>query len=48
MRERALLLGGEFQIRGTPGKGTTVTVKIPLGRKPAGKKNLKTRRRDHD
>jgi PAS domain S-box-containing protein len=30
MRERALLLGGEFNIRGLQGKGTTVTVRIPL------------------
>ncbi len=30
MRERALLLGGKFSIKGSPGKGTTATVKIPL------------------
>ncbi len=30
MRERALLFGGEVKITGEPGKGTTVTVKIPL------------------
>ncbi|MDQ3812684.1 MAG: PAS domain-containing protein [Armatimonadota bacterium] len=30
MRERARLLGGETAITGRPGKGTTVTVKIPL------------------
>ena len=30
MRERALALGGQFSISGTPGKGTTATVKIPL------------------
>ena len=30
MRERALLLGGETTINGTPGKGTTVKVRIPL------------------
>jgi signal transduction histidine kinase len=30
MRERALPFGGEVKIRGTPGKGTTVTVRIPL------------------
>jgi signal transduction histidine kinase len=29
MRERAILLGGEFNIGGTPGNGTTVTVRIP-------------------
>lgn len=30
MRERALLFGGEVEIRGAPGVGTTVTVRIPL------------------
>ena len=30
IRERALLWGGSVQISGLPGKGTTVTVRIPL------------------
>jgi signal transduction histidine kinase len=30
MRERALVLGGQFEITGTPGHGTTVKVTIPL------------------
>jgi signal transduction histidine kinase len=30
MRERTLVLGGAFSIRGKAGKGTTATVKIPL------------------
>jgi PAS domain S-box-containing protein len=30
MRERALFLGGEVNIRGTPGKGTSVRVQIPV------------------
>ncbi len=30
MRERTLLLGGQIDIRGTRGKGTTVSVRIPL------------------
>jgi signal transduction histidine kinase len=30
MRERALLLGGEFQISGSPKHGTRITVSIPL------------------
>ncbi|HXN24888.1 MAG TPA: PAS domain S-box protein [Candidatus Dormibacteraeota bacterium] len=30
MRERALLLEGEFTIEGIPGKGTTITVRIPV------------------
>jgi signal transduction histidine kinase len=29
MRERAMLLGGELTIEGSPGKGTTVRVRIP-------------------
>ena len=29
MRERAILLGGEVRVRGEPGKGTTVSVRIP-------------------
>lgn len=32
MRERARLLGGELAIRGAEGKGTTVTVSVPLDR----------------
>jgi signal transduction histidine kinase len=30
MRERALLLGGEFTINGSRGKGTIVTARIPI------------------
>ena len=30
MRERALVFGGEVKISGAPGKGTTITLKIPL------------------
>ena len=30
MRERALLLGGKFSIKGKPGKGTAATVSIPI------------------
>jgi signal transduction histidine kinase len=41
MQERAVLLGGEFQIRGIPGKGTTVTVKIPFHGKTAREKKGK-------
>ncbi len=36
MRERTLVLGGEFSITGQDGKGTTATVRIPLG--PARRK----------
>jgi len=30
MRERAVLLGGQLTIRGAPGDGTTVTVRVPV------------------
>jgi signal transduction histidine kinase len=33
MRERAALLGGDISYQGLPGKGTTVTVRIPLAHK---------------
>jgi signal transduction histidine kinase len=32
MRERALLLNGELNIKGVPGAGTTLTLRIPLPR----------------
>jgi len=31
MRERAILLGGDFAIESAPGKGTTLTARVPLG-----------------
>jgi len=34
MRERAVLLGGDLTIVGIPGKGTTVTVRIPEANRP--------------
>jgi two-component system sensor histidine kinase UhpB len=34
MRERALLLGGELKIKGSPEKGTTVRVRVPPARRP--------------
>jgi len=30
MRERVLLRSGDFDIHGTPGRGTTVVIKLPL------------------
>ncbi len=30
MQERTILLNGTFQIEGSPGKGTTVTVRVPI------------------
>jgi signal transduction histidine kinase len=36
MRERAMLIGGELSLHGAPGKGTTVTLRVPLnGPRPA-------------
>jgi signal transduction histidine kinase len=32
MRERATLFGGDFQIGSEPGKGTTVTLSMPIRR----------------
>jgi PAS domain S-box-containing protein len=34
MRERLRLLGGELQLRGQPGQGTTVAVRVPLPAAP--------------
>lgn len=36
MKERALMVGGSVDIKGSPGKGTTVTVRVPLQEKSAG------------
>jgi signal transduction histidine kinase len=36
MRERAYALGGELKISGVKGKGTTVSVSIPIGKKRKG------------
>jgi PAS domain S-box-containing protein len=38
MRERAALLGGVVEIKGTPGKGTSVTVRVPLQGTPGDKR----------
>lgn len=32
MRERARLIGGELMLQGVPGRGTTVTLRVPLNR----------------
>ena len=33
MRERAMLIGGEMILQGMPGKGTTMTLRVPLDRR---------------
>jgi len=35
MRERAELIGGQFELRSTPGQGTSVTVRLPARRNEA-------------
>ena len=37
MRERAALLGGVVEVKGTPGQGTSVTVRVPIEGSPARK-----------
>jgi signal transduction histidine kinase len=32
MRERAMLIGGEITLQGVPGKGTTMTLRVPMNR----------------
>jgi len=36
MRERLEMVGGSFGIESSPGKGTTVTARVPFGKKSAG------------
>jgi signal transduction histidine kinase len=36
MRERTQYLGGELSIRGSPGHGTAVRLRVPLARQQAG------------
>jgi len=32
MRERAILIGGKIDIAGVEGKGTVITLRVPIGR----------------
>jgi signal transduction histidine kinase len=34
MRERAMLIGGDITLQGAPGKGTLMTLRVPLVRPP--------------
>jgi signal transduction histidine kinase len=34
MKERTAIIGGTYEIQSTPGKGTTISVHLPLGAKP--------------
>ena len=36
MRERAALLGGEFEVESTPGAGMIIYVRVPAGGLEAG------------
>jgi signal transduction histidine kinase len=36
MRERLEMVGGRFDVESAPGKGTTVTAEIPLGKTARG------------
>ena len=43
MRERALSLGGTYDLKSTPGKGTTIIVRVPVG----DSKRISNAKRDH-
>jgi signal transduction histidine kinase len=34
MKERTAIIGGTYEIQSAPGKGTLITVKVPLSVKP--------------
>ncbi|MHC1765728.1 MAG: sensor histidine kinase [Verrucomicrobiia bacterium] len=42
MRERVQMVGGQFELESTPGMGTTIRAKIPIGKRPP---ETQTRRR---
>ena len=47
MRERAALLGGEVRLRGKPGNGTEVSVRVPLPEASSAGSKPKSKRHEH-
>jgi PAS domain S-box-containing protein len=45
MKERALILGGALEVRGSPGKGTAVTVRVPWSNRGPRRERMGTPRR---
>jgi signal transduction histidine kinase len=43
MRERALSLGGTYELKSAPEKGTAITVRVPM---TDARRNAKTRREE--
>jgi signal transduction histidine kinase len=46
MRERVTLIGGRFELRSEPGKGTAVIIRLPL-RQPSTVERTSTQKGNH-